>query len=173
MVKAFVEFVKGGAMAAEGLMIRALLAVASGALRERMSAGMAAAGFADLRPAYEAVFALLRPEGDRVVDLARRAHTSKQAMGYLVASLEAAGYLERVPDPTDRRAQLVQRTARGWEVNQTARRLVKELQDELAAQLGPERMQALLELLRDLVEILGADYHVPEPATLDRRIGKS
>ena len=119
------------------------------------------------------VFALSRPEGDRVVDLARRAHTTKQAMGYLVASLEAAGYLERVPDPTDRRAQLIQRTARGWEVNQTARRLVKELQDGLAAQLGPERMQTLLELLRDLVAMVGADYHVPEPVTLGQQISKS
>jgi DNA-binding MarR family transcriptional regulator len=159
-------------MAAEGLMIRALLAVSSDALRQRMSAGFAAAGFADLRPAYEVVFALLRPEGDRVVDLARRAHTTKQAMGYLVAALAAAGYLERVPDPTDRRAQLVRRTARGWEVHRTAHRLVQELQDELAVQLGPERMQALLELLRDLVAILGADYQVPEPAMRGQQVSE-
>ena len=79
-------------------------------------------------------------------------------MGYLVAHLEACGYLERVPDPSDGRAQLVRRTQRGWEVNQAARRLVKDVQDEWAAQMGVERMQQLMLLLQDLARLIGADY---------------
>jgi DNA-binding MarR family transcriptional regulator len=145
----------------EQLMIRALLGRASEAARQRVHEGLIAAGFTDLRPAHEIVFALLRPEGDHIVALARRAHTTKQAMGYLVAALEGGGYLERLPDATDGRAQLIRRTQRGWEVNHTARRLVEGLQEEWATLLGPERMQTLLELLRDLVYALGEEYQNP------------
>jgi DNA-binding MarR family transcriptional regulator len=98
---------------AEGFLIGVLTAITSDALRQRVQERYAAAGFADLRLAHDVVFALLRPDGDRIVDLAKRAQMTKQSMGYLVAYLEAHGYVERVPDPTDRRAQLVRRSARG------------------------------------------------------------
>ncbi len=155
----------------EGFLLGALLAIPFDALRRRVHQGFAAAGFGDLRPAHDPVFALLRPEGDRIVDLATRAQTTKQAMGYLVAYLEEHGYVERVPDPTDGRAQIVRRTARGWEVQRTARRVVHEVQQEWAEQLGPERMQQLVLLLRDLVRLLGVDYSgsPPEIATRQQR----
>ncbi len=142
----------------EGFLLGALLAIPYDALRRRGHEGLAAAGFGDLRPAHDVVFALLRPEGDRIVDLAKRAQMTKQAMGYLVAYLEEHGYVERVPDPADGRAQLVRRTERGWEVQRTARRLVHEAQQEWAEQLGPERMSQLVLLLRDLVRLLGVEY---------------
>jgi DNA-binding MarR family transcriptional regulator len=145
----------------EQLLIRALLGRASEAARQRVHAGLLAAGFTDLRPAHEIVFALLRPEGDQIVALARRARTTKQAMGYLVAALERAGYLERLPDVTDGRAQVIRRTERGWQVNHTARRVVEQMQEEWATLIGPEHMQTLLELLRDLVSALGEDYPSP------------
>src|SRR5690349_1178610 len=77
---------------------------------ERIYEGYAAAGFDDIRPAHQVVFDLLSLEGDRVVDLAKKADTTKQAMGYLVAYLEERGYVERMPDPQDGRAQIVRRT---------------------------------------------------------------
>ena len=43
--------------------------------------------------------------------LAERAAITKQSMAELVAHLERHGYVERVPDPTDRRAKLVRSTA--------------------------------------------------------------
>jgi DNA-binding MarR family transcriptional regulator len=148
---------------AEGFLIGALTAITSDALRQRVQERYAAAGFADLRPAHDVVFALLRPHGNRIVDLAKRAQMTKQSMGYLVTYLEAQGYLERVPDPTDRRAQLVRRTARGWAFQRFARRAMQEVQDEWAAQLGPERMEQLILLLRDLVRLLGVEYRGSPP----------
>jgi DNA-binding MarR family transcriptional regulator len=154
-------------------MIRALLAEASDAARTRIHTGLIAAGFTDLSPAQEVVFALLSPQGERIVDLARRAHITKQAMGYLVAALEAGGYLERLPDPHDGRAQLIRRTERGWAVNRTARQLVAELQEEWAAVLGPDRMQTLLELLRELLRALNRHYQSPEPTMPIASTGKN
>ncbi len=144
--------------AEQGFLIGALLHFSADELSNRVRHGLHAAGFGDLRPAHDVVFGVLPPEGDRVVDLAKKAQTSKQVMGYLVAYLEEHGYLERVPDPRDGRAQIVRRTERGWEVNRAAKRIVQEIQDEWAEQLGPERMEQLIVLLRDLVKIIGEEY---------------
>jgi DNA-binding MarR family transcriptional regulator len=136
-------------------LIGVLLQVPFAVLGQRVQEGYAAAGFGDVRPAHEPVFRFLAPEGNRVTDLAARAGMTKQAMGYLVDYLVQHGYLERVPDPTDRRAQVVRRTERGWEVNRTARRVVEQVQAEWAHELGEERMSQLLERLRDLFDLVG------------------
>jgi DNA-binding MarR family transcriptional regulator len=141
-----------------GFLIGSLLQIPFVVLTRRVQEGLAAAGFADLRPSHTAIFRLLDAEGNRVTELAARAMTSKQAMGYLVDHLEECGYLERVPDPTDKRAQIVRRTPRGWEVNRVARRLVRGVQDEWARELGVERMRQLLALLGDLGRLLGSEY---------------
>jgi DNA-binding MarR family transcriptional regulator len=123
----------------------------------RVYEGYAAAGFDDIRPAHQVVFDLLSHEGDRVVDLAKRADTTKQAMGYLVAYLEERGYLERVPDPKDGRAQIVRRTTRGWDVTRVARHLILQIQQEWGEQFGTERMEQLILLMRELVKSVGAE----------------
>ena len=143
---------------ADGFLIGSLLGIPYDVLGKRVEAGYLDAGFADLRPAHSPVFRFLSPEGDRVTDLARRAGTTKQAMGYLVEYLIGRGYLERLPDPTDGRAQIVRRTARGWSVNQTAREVVASVQAEWAAAIGEAQMSVLLDALRDLVAALGVDY---------------
>ena len=142
----------------EGFLIGALLLISADELRRRVHEGYHAAGFTDLRLAHHPVFGLLSPDGDRIVDLANKARTTKQAMGYLVDYLEKHGYLERTPDPDDGRSQIITRTEKGWQVNRLARQLVQEIQDDWAEELGQERMTQLITILRDLVKIIGQDY---------------
>jgi DNA-binding MarR family transcriptional regulator len=142
----------------EGFLIGALLLISADALQRRVHEGYHAAGFTDLRPAHDPVLGLLSVDGDRIVDLAKRARTTKQAMGYLVDYLVEHGFLERIPDPTDGRSQIIRRTEKGWSVNRLARQLVQEIQDEWADQLGPDRMEQLILILRDLAKINGASY---------------
>ncbi len=148
-------------------LIGVLLQIPFAALSKRVREGYAAAGFTDIRPTHEPVFRFLAPEGNRVTDLAARASTTKQAMGYLVDYLVQQGYLERVPDPTDRRAQVVCRTERGWAVNRTARNVVAQVQAEWAHQLGEERMSQLLERLRELVDLVGGVDSVGTPSEIE------
>jgi DNA-binding MarR family transcriptional regulator len=119
---------------------------------------MAAAGLPEIRPAHTAIFQLLPPEGGRATELAERIGTSKQAVGYLIDYLELHGYLERVVDPRDGRAFIVRRTEKGWRVNQTARRLVEEIQSEWAERIGSDRMDELRRLLSELIDALGVRY---------------
>jgi DNA-binding MarR family transcriptional regulator len=142
----------------DNLLIGALLVLPFSEINRRVFEAYAAAGFTDLRPAHTPVFQYLLPEGDRVVDLAARAQTTKQAMGYLVDYLEQAGYLERIPDPNDGRAQIVQRTPKGRRVNRIARETVEKVQKEWAQAIGEDKMAQLLDSLRALVQYIGFEY---------------
>jgi DNA-binding MarR family transcriptional regulator len=142
----------------DGFLIGSLVAAVAAELEQRILEGYHGAGFTDIRAAHAHIFRLLPPEGCRVTELAERAYSSKQAIGYLVDYLEEHGYVERVPDPKDGRAQIVRRTERGWELNRTARQLVQQVQNEWAQQLGEQRMAVMIESLRLLVQILGVPY---------------
>jgi DNA-binding MarR family transcriptional regulator len=116
----------------------------------RVSDGLSDAGFDDIRPAHTAVFQHIKAEGSRLSELAERAQLTKQSMGYLVDYLEQRGYVERRPDPTDRRAALIFLTRRGWDEIRTALAIIAELEEEWARQLGKRRMAHLRELLAEL-----------------------
>ena len=119
----------------------------------RVSAGLADAGFDDLRPAHTAVFQHIEAGGSRLTDLAERAQITKQSMGYLIDYLEQRGYLERRPDPSDRRAALISLTDRGWEQVRAALKIIATIEEEWASELGQPRMQQLRELLGELGQL--------------------
>ena len=140
-------------------LIGALLRIPFEATVERVHQELSAAGFTDLTMAHFRVFQHLPPGGARVTGLAARAQTTKQSMGALVEHLEARGYLERSPDPTDGRASIVRLTERGQALVQVARRAVHALELEWQAYLGGARMNELQSTLRDLVAYIEADPH--------------
>ena len=71
---------------------------------EYVQARLEQLGFDDVRPAHMAIFQNLGPEGARIGELAERAKLTNQSVGYLVDYLEEHGYVERRPDPANRRA---------------------------------------------------------------------
>ena len=135
-------------------MIGALLRIPRGAALRQVVAGLAAADFGDVRPAHFTVFQHIPPQGIRLTALADAALMTKQSMGYLVDDLEALGYVERVPDPTDRRAKVVRLTARGRAVEETVRKVIRQIEADWAARLGQKEYQHLTRLLRALIALL-------------------
>ena len=144
-------------------MLGALLRLPLRELNVRVTADLAATGFADLRPAHLAVFQHLDAGGSRLTDLAARAQVTKQSMGALVDDLERWGYVERVPDPTDGRVRIVRRTERGWMVERAARTSVRAFEAEWGQRVGAERMQQFRGMLEEFAAALG------EPAPTPRR----
>jgi len=128
-----------------GLLLRELYRIASEELHKRIGER----GHPDVRPPHGNVFGFLDDEGTPVSELARRAQITKQSMAELVAHLERHGYVERVPDPGDRRAKLVRATARGSEVYAIARDVLAEIEREWTARLGARRLRDLLQELND------------------------
>jgi DNA-binding MarR family transcriptional regulator len=123
------------------------------AMETRVFEGLAGAGFGDFTPAQARVFQRIAPGGSRVTDLAEQAGITKQSAGFLVGGLERARYVERVPDPADRRARLVRITDRGMRVVEAAGAIVTQVEAEWTAHLGAARMAQLRGILEDLREI--------------------
>jgi DNA-binding MarR family transcriptional regulator len=63
---------------------------------------------------------------------------SKQAAGQLVDTLVVRGYLDRAPDPDDRRRMTVSLTDRGRAAAEAGRQAVDRIDEQLAARVGPE-----------------------------------
>lgn len=76
-------------------------------LNERALVGLRAQSGKPVRAAHTTLFPHIDLEGTRATVLAERLGVTKQAIGPLIDELEAWGFLERVPDPSDGRAKLV------------------------------------------------------------------
>jgi DNA-binding MarR family transcriptional regulator len=139
----------------ERRLIGALLRIPFQAIVERIYNDLKKAGFVDLSPSHFVVFQHMHSEGIRSTELAEKAQMTKQAMGYLVASLENQGYVERIPDPSDGRARLIHLTEKGWQVARVAVATVENIETEWEAYLGIDRMQQLRSILRELIAFLG------------------
>ena len=116
---------------------------------------MAPAGFADSSPSWDTnIFHYLREGGPRLTELAERAHTTEQAIRYTINQLEAAGYVERVPDPTDSRAKISCLIERGWVLRRLADEIITSIEGECTRQLGEHMMSQFEELIKDISSVL-------------------
>ena len=130
-----------------------LLFIANRALEQRAHDAVVAAGITDITLAQARIAARIGPRGTRVSDLAAQARVTKQSAAFLVEQLEAAGYVERVPDPADGRARLVRLTARADKVVRTANEEVERVLAEWADRVGADRLRQMSQTLLDLREI--------------------
>lgn len=132
-----------------------LMFIASRYAAERIFRTLQEAGFDDMTVAQSRLAMGLDPGGTRLSVLADRAQIAKQTATALVDRLERAGYVERVPDPTDGRATLVRMTARAEAILPVARAEEARIEAEWEAHLGKERMgqlRAALESLREVTD---------------------
>ncbi|MFI1918328.1 MarR family winged helix-turn-helix transcriptional regulator [Nocardia sp. NPDC020380] len=112
------------------------------------------AGFDDMRPGDIKVFPFVPEDGITTAELAKRAGMRKQSMGEAVERLCASGYVERRPNPHDRRSQLVFLTERGRSVQPVARTAGDRVERHWAELTSPEHVETLRTLLRELVATL-------------------
>jgi DNA-binding MarR family transcriptional regulator len=141
-----------------------LLEAAKHALLAEFERELAKSGYGDIRPTHGCVFRFVQDEGMRLTELAGNAGMTKQSCGELVDDLVERGYVERIPDPEDKRAKLIVLTERGKEAQTFGRRLFSELEERWAERFGLDRLEQLRDVLED-VAASEAPEAVPELAT--------
>lgn len=110
-----------------------------------------------VEPTHHAVLVALRDQPARVGDIAERNIADASTVSRQVSHLTALGLLEKVPDPEDRRAQLVALSDEG-------RALLDELVvrreawfDELLADWPEEDVQAFISYVDRFCDAVAAD----------------
>jgi DNA-binding MarR family transcriptional regulator len=124
-------------------------------------------GFRELRPSFAPFLTLLWDEGRPLRVVASELAISNQACSQLANLVEAAGYLERRPNPRDRRSKLVRLTPRGRALAEQGVRLILESEAEYAALVGPGAFRRFTSALAALYRGLGLPAHA-DPRLLAR-----
>ncbi|KAF0846060.1 MarR family winged helix-turn-helix transcriptional regulator [Nocardia caishijiensis] len=127
------------------------LLAAAAEVTDAVQAGVAAAGFTDVRPAHGFAFVRLAPEGATVGEIAEHLGVTKQAASQLVDELVTKGYVERNPHPRDARARLVTLTERGWACTRAADAALGELTRRWSETLGATDLTQVRDALARVV----------------------
>ena len=125
-------------------------------LRRRLDQDMArhtASITKPLRGSHGRLLSLIPESGIRPSEIAADAWITKQAVGTRLREMEELGWITIAPDPDDRRAVIVKRTAAGTRIRRAARRAIATLEDEWAAEVGADRYRTF----REVIDQLGAD----------------
>ncbi|WP_253888133.1 MarR family winged helix-turn-helix transcriptional regulator [Actinokineospora diospyrosa] len=137
--------------------IPALLAMAFRTVMDEVHESLAAEGFDDVRPAHGFVFQYLshRQAGATAVELGVHLGVTKQAAVQLVDELEARGYVERRPHPTDRRSRMVVLAPRGWACVASVVRRWNEIEARWVDLIGADQVDHLRADLQRIVTASG------------------
>lgn len=133
--------------------IPALLRAARGAYGHAIQARLVSAGFDDLPRNGPFVLGGMANRGGNAGDLVRQLGVSKQAAGQLIDVLVLRGYLEREPNPEDRRRMTIVVTERGRAAATAVRAGIEEVDGELASRLTATELAAFRSGLVELCAI--------------------
>ncbi|MEV0999609.1 MarR family winged helix-turn-helix transcriptional regulator [Nonomuraea sp. NPDC050202] len=122
------------------------------ALQRELFTKLSEQGHPELRPRHGAVMAYLDVEGSRATDLAAQSGQHKQVIGTLVDELVALGYVERQPDPADRRAKLIVPTEKGLDHMARSDAVLAEMEAEHATAVGEEAYAEFKRVFRLVAE---------------------
>lgn len=120
---------------------------------EELHRRLAEGGFETVRPGHGCVFRFIDRDGSRLTELAAKSGFTKQAVGEFADDLERLGYVERVPDPGDRRAKIIRLTDRGSDSQEAAMRIFADIERRWADRYGEERIAQLREMLEEIVAV--------------------
>ena len=138
---------KSSPIKTKDMLIGALLRVPAQAVHRRIINELNAAGFDELSMPHMAVLQFPGPDGVRPGTLAERAGISKQAMNQLLRSLEGFGYIIRSDAPGEGRARMIRFTKRGRAAYSKLRDILRDIEREWSAELGPRDFAQLKQLL--------------------------
>jgi DNA-binding MarR family transcriptional regulator len=138
----------------------ALLRAARRAYGAAIRAALADAGCDDMPRNGSYVIGAIARTGASLSQIIKGLGVSKQAAGQLVDTLVTRGYLDRSPDPDDRRRLTVTLTERGHAAATVIRSVIERVDADLAGRVGAEHVAHTRATLAALIEgNYGAEGH--------------
>jgi DNA-binding MarR family transcriptional regulator len=134
-----------------------LMRSARGVYAQSIRAQLHAIGIDDLPRNGAFILAGIDTAGGPRQDLPAELGVTKQAVSLVIDVLVNRGYLERHPDPGDRRRVVLALTGRGQEVVEATARGVEAVDRELQARVPPGQIEAMRSALIALTEIKTTD----------------
>jgi DNA-binding MarR family transcriptional regulator len=119
------------------------------------------AGYEDLRPVHGLVFHAVLGGCTTSTELGEHIGVTKQAAGQMVDYLESAGYLRRLEHPDGGRRRLIALTDKALDHVGVAGRTLRELETELAAEIGDPGLVRLRRKLAELIAHLSRESVPP------------
>ena len=132
----------------------ALVDRANRALQSDMVRTLHRRGHPEIKPAHNAVFGTLSPEGSRSAEMAARAGMTRQSIGEVIREMVDLGILEMRPDPDDRRAKLVTFTERGQVVAGHGYEYLREFERRFAEEFGEQEYDTARDILARTIDVL-------------------
>lgn len=111
------------------------------------------------------------PRGISVSTIAQLAHASMPSISRMLGSFEKLGYIERKPDPDDRRNTLVTLTDEGYRQHACTKDVMDEYTDAIVEDLGVERVCTLTTDIEMLAKSMAAAFESVRAHHPDRESG--
>jgi DNA-binding MarR family transcriptional regulator len=137
----------------EDVVLPPLLGAARRTYTAAIRAALIDAGFDDMPRSGGSVLGRIARQGRNLRDMAGELAVSKQAASQLVDTLVARGYVERAPDPDDRRRVTVGLTERGQAAAAEIRAAIDRVDAELATKVGDNDLATTRATLGILAEM--------------------
>ncbi len=137
---------------ASGLLQATLVLQIASQVIDGIQKGVAERGFTDVRPAHGFAFVRIAAGDATTVEVAEHLGVTKQAASQLVEQLVERGYVERLPDPSDRRARQLRLTEHGWSCTRAAEQAANDVAERWRDRLGADDLDAWARSLRALAE---------------------
>lgn len=120
--------------------------------RTAISGSLSERGFDELpQPGYWALMILSRGASD-AGQLITEMGVSKQAVSRLVDALVTLGFVDRKPNAVDRRRSDLRLSAKGRQAAELIGQAVQTMDETLACELGPQRLDDLMQMLTQLTQ---------------------
>ncbi|MBW2270796.1 MAG: MarR family transcriptional regulator [Deltaproteobacteria bacterium] len=113
------------------------------------------AGFSKMQNSFGIVLSNIDDEGTRIGDIARAENVTKQSISEIANKTIRAGYVEKIPDPTDGRSQRLVFTGLGRQLITHSMTQLDEIERRLAADIGQETLDHFLRTAARIWQFMG------------------
>lgn len=126
-------------------------------MADEATARLAERGHPGVRPAHDFALRAVEAGAVSVSEVGRRTSVTKQAAAKTVAFLEESGYVDRGPDPGDRRRARLMVTERGYSLMSEGEAVFDELRSRWESLVGRDRVADVQDALQQLLATRSSD----------------